>query len=533
MELSYSHGDRYCEYIFNGYPDMDASVLARIEAIAASTNWENPTSSLDWNNLAVIDLIEAEQSEDLKIRAIHIRAAMQSLERGLTLDRDPLCAAHYALIQSTIAESDKAMNLAFNYFLRTLQPAYTATASAPSLIYLPPSAVRTSNELELMLQSENRYKQAIMLLSEVLSRSQLVFYNASGVRFLELATQLFPNSPAVHLRLGIATFMQGRAEGLLNLHRARQLDPDNATILQALHLSYANIGDLETANYWLDVARDLTSAQGSSAAAWQWTKVDADSAMTYVSFEQNLAMAVEPRFSSIVTSVLVAEGDWFEREMEFWRHGMQPGMTAIDVGANAGVYTFSAAKRVGPTGMVLAIEPFSKCVNYLQETCRRNQLDWVRVCAGAASDRNGTARLSVNSASELNEIVPADAAGVKTPGNFEEVACFTLDSLIEREGIHRVDFLKIDAEGHEMQVLRGSDRLLTEFAPVILYENIAGAQGSNLPVAKFLTSIGYQLFRYQPYLQKLIPLDREENIGGNLNIIALPQKHIARLTSQN
>ena len=201
-------------------------------------------------------------------------------------------------------------------------------------------------------------------------------------------------------------------------------------------------------------------------------------------------------------------------------------MTIIDVGANAGVYAFSAAKRVGATGRVLAIEPFSACVNYLNQTCRVNQFDWVNVCAGAASDRNGTAKLSLSSASELNELISEEEGQTRDASSFEEVECFTLDSLIEQYAVSRVDFLKIDAEGHELQVLKGSDRILTEFAPIILYENIAGHQGSNLPVADYLRSIGYKLFRYQPYLQKLILVDVNADFQGSLNIIALPQKSI-------
>jgi FkbM family methyltransferase len=217
---------------------------------------------------------------------------------------------------------------------------------------------------------------------------------------------------------------------------------------------------------------------------------------------------------------LIAQGDWFEREIEFWRDNIQEGMTIIDVGANAGVYAFSAAKRVGATGRVLAIEPFSACVNYLNETCRVNKFDWVNVCAGAASDRIGKAKLSVGSASELNEVVADDSP---VSGSFEEVDCFTLDSLLDKYDVKRVDMLKIDAEGHELQVLKGSDRLLQEFAPIILYENIAGAQGSNLPVADYLREHNYKLFRYQPYLKNLVPIEIGHDFQGSLNIIAVPQ----------
>lgn len=521
MELTYSQSDRYCDYLLNRYPDMDAGILECIGAIAENTNWENPISSLDWNNLAVVALIEAEQSEDLEIRAMHFNNAIETLKQGFAVDGNPLCVAHYAFIQNTIAETAKAIDLAFGNFLRTLQPVYTSAIKAlPGLVYLPPLATCSSTEVEHILQSENSYTQALALLSQVLWRSQLAFYSSSGVRFLELALRYFPYSPGTHLRLGVAYLMANKVEGLLNLHLAIQIDPGNAATLQALYLSYIKIGDLETANYWLEVARDLHLDKENSPEL-QWVNSSPDNAMTYVSFEQNMVMAVEPDFSSIVTSVLIAEGDWFEREMEFWRNRVKPGMTVIDVGANAGVYTFSAAQRVGSGGLVLAVEPFSKCVKYLKETCRVNQIDWVRVCAGAASDRNGNAKLSLSSASELNELVSEKDGANKTPGNFEEVECFTLDSLIVRENVKQVDFLKIDAEGHELQVLRGSDLILTEFKPIILYENIAASQGSNLPVADFLRNIGYRLFRYQPYLQKLIPVNANNDFRNSLNVIAI------------
>jgi FkbM family methyltransferase len=239
-------------------------------------------------------------------------------------------------------------------------------------------------------------------------------------------------------------------------------------------------------------------------------------------FESNVIMAVEGSLSSISTSVLISEQDWFEKEMEFWRDSIKPGMTVIDVGANVGVYTFSAALRVGSQGRVIAVEPFSVCVSCLEETCRVNEFSWVNVCAGAASDRSDSVNLLLHPANELNQVVLNDAAEQMTGQNFEEVKCFTLDSLITQENINKVDFLKIDAEGHEMAVLFGGKQLITKFTPVILYENIAGNQGSNIEVAQYLNRIGYKLFYYEPYIKKLTPVDRDKDFQEQLNFIALP-----------
>jgi FkbM family methyltransferase len=320
--------------------------------------------------------------------------------------------------------------------------------------------------------------------------------------------------------LGIGKIMSSASEGLLNLHRAYQLQP-SPSHLQALYLGYYTIKDMPTANYWLETARNLCLSQSLEGASWEWTKLSLASPFTYVPFEENLVMAVEPSFRSIVTSVILGQNDWFEGEMEFWRNWLQPEMTVIDVGANAGVYAFSAANKVGTEGLVLAIEPFSECVSYLKETCRINNLNQVKVIAAAASDRNGKAKLKLSSASELNEILTEESS---INESYEEVECVTLDSLVDIEGLERIDFLKMDAEGHEIQVLKGSENSLSKFSPVIMYENFANAQSNNLPVADFLIARGYQLFRYQPFLQKLIPINSAMETQGSLNIIAMPKR---------
>ena len=454
------------------------------------------------------------------MRSIYLETAFEALNNGIEIDNHPLCIAHLALAHSLVGETQEAMNTGFSAFVNMLQLAYSNIDISPGLIYLPADRNTSINEnnsaLELIIQIKNIYQQSLCLLSEVLCRSQLVFYNHGGLRLLNLNAQLLPQSAHTNLKLGVSNFMCNQWEGILYLHRAREIDPSYAKAIQSLYIVYRDLGQLETANYWLQIAQDH-----SNLPEWEWAKLAIDSKFTYVLFENSLIMAVEPSFRSIVTGVLVAEGDWFEKEMEFWRSGLKPGMTVIDVGANVGVYTFSAALQVGAQGKVIAIEPFSGCVNCLEETCRINQLSQVKVCKGAASDKAGKVRLSLHAASELNEIVSDDNSDNMQPGTFEEVSCFTLDSLIAQENLSQVDFLKIDAEGHELQVLEGCEQILGSFKPVIMYENIAASQGSNLPVAEFLMSKGYELFKYKPYVRSLTPLTTLAEVHGNLNIIAL------------
>jgi FkbM family methyltransferase len=521
MELFDSVGDRYCEYLLAYHPHIDASILSTVEEIVTDTNWSAPASSRDWNNLAVLNLIDADLAQSLEEKSSCIQTALEDLEKGFNIDQNPLCAAHYALIQTMVGKMTEPANLSYSTIMNTIQVAFGHSDRLKSgLIYLP-FRVRHPQELVTILTTTDGYTQALMLLAESLWRSQLVFYNVGAMQSLDLGTQIFVNSPSLNLMLGISKIMGGRIEGLLNLHRAFEMASTQSDVLQALYLGYRTLGNLETANYMLQQAANYCLANDLAGAEWEWTKLEADSSITYVPFEENLVLAIEPSFKSIVTSILVGQKDWFEDEMEFWRNYLKPNMTVIDVGANAGVYTFSAANKVGDSGLILAIEPFSQCVNYLKETCRINNLTNVKVIAAAASDRSGTIKLAISSASELNQIITEAESESANFSNYEEVESITLDLLCDRYGLTNIDILKIDAEGHELQVLEGSDRILSAYSPVIMYENISGTQTNSLPVAEFLISKGYSLFRYQPYLQKLIPIDINAEVQQSLNIIAI------------
>jgi FkbM family methyltransferase len=528
METSFASADCYKKYLESTCLDLNLDMLSDITTkLLEGTSGDNPTSAVELNNFGVMALIEAEQCQDSAMRGLFLEMAIEALSNGVELYGDPLCAAHLAMLFAMTGEIEQAMQTAFPTLINTLQPAYVSEQPIPPcIVYLPPANDFTdsrSEKLTKILQLKDGYAQALLLLSEVLCRIQLVFYNAAGLDSLHLAAQLFSDSISINLKLGIASIINKQWDGLLYLHRARKIEPNCASILQALYLAYRDLGQIEIANFWLVSNRERNSKQ-QDYLNWKWTELEVNSLITYVPFESQLLLAVEPSLRSLVTSVLIAEGDWFEKEMEFWRSSIKPGMTVIDVGANVGVYTFSAALKVGSEGCVLAVEPFSGCVRCLEETCRINQLSWVKVCAGAASNHDGIAKLALHTANELNEIIDTDAPVENSSGTFEEVPCFALDSLIEQENITQVDFLKIDAEGHEIKVLEGSKRIIKDFAPTILYENIAGSKGSNLAVANFMVENEYQLFRYQPYVQQLIPLNSLEDLQGKLNIIALPNK---------
>ena len=96
--------------------------------------------------------------------------------------------------------------------------------------------------------------------------------------------------------------------------------------------------------------------------------------------------------------------DWFEQEIAFVRTFLKPGMNVVDIGANYGTYTLTAATSVGPSGKVWAFEPSRLTAAYLTRSIRRNQLDNITVIQAGVSDSDRLAFLSMNTDSELNQV---------------------------------------------------------------------------------------------------------------------------------
>lgn len=518
--MNRAYTDSYRQYLQKNCLDLPSELASQICEQLDHTHWDAPQSAQDALHCGVLALVEAERCEGA-MREMYVELAIQALDQAA---EHPLAGAHQAVILRVLGETDQATEVAFTAWMTLLESAHTTAGMAAGLVYLPScwgNSIAAYSQLQEILEAEDANQQALRMLAEVLQRSQLAFYSETGLRFLQLATQVLSGSVLLNLRLGVACLVNDFAEGLLYFYRANQQQPDSPVLLHGISLAYRGIGNMDLAEYWRRRASER--APHPLPIAWRWTDLSINAPFTYLPFESDLVMAVEPHFGSIVTSVLLAEADWFEAEMEFWRDVLRPGMTVIDVGANVGVYTFSAARRVGATGRVLAIEPFPSCICCLEATVSLNDLTWVQICPGAASDRNGTAYLKQGTTSELNALVPDEMIDVNAESSaVQAVNCFTLDRLMLDQALDRVDFVKIDAEGHELAVLSGSTKLLERFQPIIMYENQSVQQDANLPVMEFFQERGYRLHYYQPYLKRLMPIESIARLNRQLNVIAVP-----------
>jgi hypothetical protein len=127
----------------------------------------------------------------------------------------------------------------------------------------------------------------------------------------------------------------------------------------------------------------------------------------------------------------------------------------------------------------------------------------------------------LQASSELNYLAAIDEQ-IDPDTEVEEVICVTLDSFVEQVGIDRVEVIKISTEGNELAILIGCEQILNKFAPTIIYNSYT-SKGVNLEAAQYLLDRGYELFKYQPYLQQLIPLVNESDFAEVMKAIAIPK----------
>lgn len=135
---------------------------------------------------------------------------------------------------------------------------------------------------------------------------------------------------------------------------------------------------------------------------------------------------------------------------------LRPGGAFVDVGANVGTFTLPLARLVGAGGHVLALEPSPRVAALLAQTMALNGLSrTVAVEACAAGDADGVAQFSLSPQTTHSSLLPPeDASGAV------EVPLRRLDGLLAPG--RRVDLVKVDVEGAELQVWRGMKRVVAD-----------------------------------------------------------------------
>lgn len=151
---------------------------------------------------------------------------------------------------------------------------------------------------------------------------------------------------------------------------------------------------------------------------------------------------------------------------------VHPGMTVLDIGANIGYFTLLMAQRVTANGSVHAFEPNPRMIRQLEKNIALNEdLKDGRIKVQSVALGNAEGETDFFSPVRGAEGVGGlkDTKRVPVEELFR-VRVSRLDTWIAEQKIERIDFIKMDVEGGELDILKGAQNMLKIMRPVILFE---------------------------------------------------------------
>lgn len=165
-----------------------------------------------------------------------------------------------------------------------------------------------------------------------------------------------------------------------------------------------------------------------------------------------------------------------------FERAVREGAVVFDIGAHAGFYTLLASVLVGAQGRVFAFEPAPRNLCYLKEHLRINGIKNVSVIEGAVSDCDTVAQFDEGPNHSMGHLAPGGRLAVRTA---------SLDEMMKRGELLPPDYMKIDVEGAEANVLLGAKSVLTAHRPTIFL----ATHGKELhsTCCELLRSLGYSV----------------------------------------
>ena len=227
--------------------------------------------------------------------------------------------------------------------------------------------------------------------------------------------------------------------------------------------------------------------------------------------------------------VLQEQGDWFEDEIHFVRKFITPSMLTLDIGANYGLYSTAIAENLGPDGKLWCFEPTQDTANALRKTISKNNFDsTIELIQAGLSDHSGQATFYTSPNAELNSLTSTPS----TTGEQQTIELLTLDDCFEKYQWKNIDFIKLDAEGEELNILKAATNTLTNCSPLIMFELKHGTK-VNIHLINAFHELGYQSYYLIPGLSTLYPLNKSQKLDSfQLNLFCCKQETADELSAR-
>ena len=166
---------------------------------------------------------------------------------------------------------------------------------------------------------------------------------------------------------------------------------------------------------------------------------------------------------------------------------LKPGMTVLDLGANIGYFSVIAAALVSDDGHVYAFEPMPQ--NFVR--LRKNLEPFHRAVAYPYAVSNVTGAVPIHSSDKeagwasIHPLHPRDDLPCSS-----SVSAIRLDDWLLDNSVNRIDFIKLDIEGSELDALLGAKQMLSHFHPTIVAETKSGWHHDE--IRQLLGTSGYE-----------------------------------------
>lgn len=253
-----------------------------------------------------------------------------------------------------------------------------------------------------------------------------------------------------------------------------------------------------------------------------WSRVKRPFVIPWLSGLRVQAGSVDESLFSIFVT-----GRFEPNEFHFLDAALKPGMTFIDVGANLGLYSIFAARKVGCDGVVLAIEPSSREFVKLKRNVELNHLENARLLRLAVSDAHTEASLLVAEEEHAGHNTLGDFAYSTPLAYTERVRTESLDEIVRRENLKSVDVIKMDVEGGERAALSGATQTLSMFRPLVMIEvsdrALKHQKAHSVQIWEFFSSYGYRLYAFDEGTGLPVPACRQPYYDS-ANFIAVHQQ---------
>ncbi len=227
----------------------------------------------------------------------------------------------------------------------------------------------------------------------------------------------------------------------------------------------------------------------------------------------------------------VFDGTFERAERMFVRAFLKPGMTFLDIGAHHGLYSLIAARCVGATGRVIAFEPSPRERKKLEAHLALNRTTNVAVEDLALGACGGETDLFLGLDGGFNTLSSAAAQGgvAKIP-----VRVMALDEYLASANLPRIDLVKLDVEGGELEIFEGARRVLERKPrPVILCEvddqRTRGWGYDAVAIVRLIEGFGFRWYR--PLRSGGIRPISSERRSFEGNLVAIPEERLGALRS--